>query len=183
MAATLWNIDRSHSAVSFRIRHMVIAHVNGTFNDWSGTLSLDPDNLAESSVEIHIKATSVDTHEPDRDAHLRSADFFDVEKFPEIVFKSTSVHVVDAQNFRIAGELTIHGVTKSVVLDAEYGGRVKDPWGNDRVGFTAKTKVDRKDYGLTWNTAIETGGVLVGDVADITIELEATAAAAEEAPA
>ena len=180
MAANNWNIDNSHSTIGFRIRHMVIARVNGTFEDWSGQLTLDPENLTDSSVEIRINVASVDTHEADRDTHLRSADFFDAETYPEIVFTSTSVEAVDAENVRILGDLTMHGVTQPVVLAAEYGGRVKDPWGNDRVGFTATTKIDRKDFGLTWNTALETGGVLVGDTVEITVELEATAAVAAE---
>lgn len=180
MAATTWNIDRSHSTVGFRIRHMVIARVNGTFEDWSGTLTLDPENLTDSAVEVAINVASIDTHEADRDAHLRGADFFDAETYPQITFKSTSVEAVDAENLRVHGDLTIHGVTRPVVLDAEFGGRVTDPWGLDRVGFTAKTKIDRKDFGLTWNAALETGGLLVGDSAEITIELEATAAAAAD---
>ncbi len=184
MAASTWNIDRSHSTIAFRIRHMVIARVNGTFEDWSGTLTLDPENLTDSSVSVAIKVASIDTHEADRDVHLLSGDFFDAETFPQITFASTSVEVVDADNLRIRGDLTLHGVTRPVVLDAEYGGRVVDPWGNDRIGFTAKGKLDRKEFGLTWNAALEAGGLLVGESVEITIELEATAAvAAEEAVA
>ncbi|NTU71931.1 MAG: YceI family protein, partial [Coriobacteriia bacterium] len=149
MAATTWNIDRSHSTVSFRIRHMVIARVNGTFEDWAGELKLNPENLADSTVNVNIKAASIDTHEADRDAHLKSADFFDVVTYPEITFTSTTVEPVDAENVRVAGDLTIHGVTRPVVLAAEFGGRVVDPWGNDRIGFTATTKIDRKEFGLT----------------------------------
>lgn len=179
MAAIKWDIDHSHSTVGFRIKHMVIARVNGTFEQWSGTLTLDPDNLADSSVEVSIDAASIDTHNAERDAHLRSADFFNVENYPRITFRSTSVEVVDGTELRVNGDLTIHGVTLPVVLGVEYGGRVVDPWGNDRIGFTAMTKVDRKDFGLTWNAALETGGVLVGETVDVTIELEAVAAAGE----
>ena len=132
--------------------------------------------MGDSAVEIVINVASVDTHEFDRDVHLRSADFFDAEHYSQITFKSTAAEVVRGRKLRILGDLTIHGVTRAVVLDAEFGGRVTDPWGNDRVGFTATARVDRKDFGLTWNAALETGGVLVGDLVDITVELEATAA-------
>ena len=159
---------------------MVIARVNGTFEDWSGALAFDPENPAASSVEVAVDVASIDTHNADRDAHLRSGDFFDTETYPEMKFVSTAVEAVDADNLRVAGDLTLHGITHPVVLDVEYGGRVIDPWGNDRIGFTAKGKVNRADFGLTWNAALETGGVLVGESVDITIELEATAAAVSE---
>lgn len=180
MAATKWDIDRSHSTVGFRIKHMVIARVNGTFEDWSGSLELDLENPSNSSVDVTIQTASIDTRNAERDVHLRSEDFFDAEKYPHISFRSTAVEAVDEDNLRVNGELTMHGTTRPVVLDVEFGGRVVDPWGNDRVGFTAKTRIDRKEFGLTWNAALETGGVLVGETVDITIELEATAAAVGE---
>lgn len=179
MASTQWSIDRSHSTVGFRIRHMVIARVSGTFEEWSGSLSFDPENPADSSVAVTVNVASIDTHNADRDAHLRSGDFFDTETYPEMTYTSTSVEVVDADNLRVSGNLTLHGVTKPLVLDVEFGGRVVDPWGNDRIGFTAQGRIDRRDFGLSWNAALETGGVLVGESVDITIELEATAAAAD----
>lgn len=178
MATGSWNIDKAHSSVAFSVRHMVIARVNGTFTEWDGTLRLDPDNLGDSAVEVRINSASVDTREPDRDAHLRSADFFDVENYPEISFRSTSVQPTAGSKLRITGQLTIHGVTRPVVLDAEFGGRLTDPWGLDRVGFTAATHIDRKDFDLTWNAALDNGGIVVGDTVEITIELEATAATA-----
>lgn len=178
MTVSKWDIDHSHSTVGFRIKHMVIARVNGTFENWSGTLAFDPQDPTASSVNVTVDVASIDTRNAERDAHLRSGDFFDTETYPEMTFASTAVETVDADNFRVTGDLTLHGVTRPIVLDVEFGGRVTDPWGNDRIGFTAKGKIDRKEFGLTWNAALETGGVLVGETVDITIELEATAAAA-----
>lgn len=179
MSAKNWIIDSAHSSVGFRIKHMVIARVNGTFGEWTGSLAFDPENPIDASVDVTIDVASIDTRNADRDAHLRSADFFDAETYPRITFRSTGVERTGDGNQRVHGELTIRDVTHPVTLDVEYGGRVVDPWGNDRIGFTATTKVDRRDFGLTWNAALETGGVLVGEMVDITIELEATAAGAE----
>jgi polyisoprenoid-binding protein YceI len=135
-------------------------------------LELDPKDLGKASVAVKIDAASIDTQVADRDAHLRSPDFFDVTKFPELSFVSNKVEQA-GEALKIHGELTMHGVTKPVVLDAEFSGTGKDPWGNERAGFSAKTSLDRKDYGLTWNKALETGGILVGEKIEIAIELEA----------
>jgi len=176
-----WNIDLAHSGVHFSVRHMVISKVRGRFAKFSGSLLLDPQDLTRSSVDIRIDAASLDTGVADRDAHLRSADFLDVEKFPELAYKSQRVEKSGEDRYRVVGELTIHGVTREVPLEVEAGGVGKDPWGNERAGFAAHAHVDRKDFGLKWNQALETGGVLVGERVDIEIELEAVNAAAERA--
>lgn len=176
MAITTWNIDRAHSSIHFSARHMVFAKVRGAFTDWAGTVKIDPADLGSAKAEVEIKATSIDTSTADRDTHLRSADFLDVEKFPVIRFESTRVEGVGSERFKLVGNLTIRDVTREVTLDAEFGGKGKDPWGNDRVAFSAKTSLNRRDFGLTWNQALETGGVLVGDRIEVEIELQAVAA-------
>jgi len=181
MTTTKWNIDLSHSGINFAIRHMVVAKVRGRFAKFSGILSLDDDDLTRSVVDVTIDASSIDTGTPQRDAHLRSPDFFDVEKFPELRFRSTRIEKLDDDRFRVAGDLTIRDTTRQVVLDVEAGGRAKDPWGNERVGFVAKTALDRKDFGLKWNQALETGGVLVGDRVDIELDVQGVKATAAQA--
>ena len=176
-----WSIDTGHSAVHFGVRHMMFTKTRGRFTRWTGELRLDPANLASSSVEVTIDASSIDTGDAQRDAHLRSPDFLDVEKFPTLVFRSTRVEDDGEGKLRVTGELTIHGVTKPVVLDTEYAGRVKDPWGNDRAGFAARTAIDRTEFGLRWNLPIETGGLVVGNKVEIELEVEAVAAAAKAA--
>jgi polyisoprenoid-binding protein YceI len=173
MATEKWDIDASHSSIGFTVRHMVVAKVHGQFTKWGGTLELDPGNLTASKVDITIEAASIDTRDEKRDAHLKSADFLDVEKQPNITFKSKDIEKSGADAYRMTGSLTIRGVTRDVALDVEFGGRAKDPWGGDRMGFTAKGKIDRKDFGAKWNAALEAGGVLVGDTVDLTIEVEA----------
>ena len=173
MATEKWEIDASHSSIAFWVRHMVVAKVHGQFTRWSGNLELDTSSLATSKVDIRIDAASIDTRDPQRDAHLRAPDFLDVEAHPHIDFKSSRIERVGAETYRVVGDLTIHGVTRAITLDAEYGGRAKDPWGGERAGFSAKTKLDRKDFGLQWNQVLEAGGVLVGETIDVTIELEA----------
>src|SRR5262245_13740799 len=168
-----WSFDPVHSTVGFRVRHLVISKVTGRFPRWTGTLELGGVDLADSKVDITIDASSIDTHEPQRDAHLRSADFFDAERFPTIEFRSRRVESAGEDRYRIVGDLTIHGVTREVVLEAEEGGRARDPWGGERVGFTARTAIDRREFGLTWNQALEAGGVVVGDKVEIEIEIEA----------
>ena len=181
MAKEKWNFDPVHSHLSFSVRHLMISKVTGTFNKWGGTFELDPDDMTASHLEVKIDASSIDTRDPDRDAHLRSPDFFDVERFPEIVFESTRVEKVNDENFRVTGDFTIRDVTKPVVLDVEYFGRQKDPWGMDRVGFAAKSSIDRKEYGLVFNMPLEGGGVLVGDTINITIDVEAVKDAGTQA--
>lgn len=181
MASTTWQIDAAHTDVGFAVKHMMISTVKGRFADLSGTITMDETDPARSSVEVTINAASVDTRQEQRDAHLRSADFFDVENYPTLTFRSRRVESVGNGEFRVVGDLTIRGVTREVVLEAADEGRGKDPWGNERAGFSAKTVVDRRDFGLTWNAALETGGILVGN--DIRIVLEVEALKAETAAA
>lgn len=173
MAKEIWDIDVAHSSVNFSVRHMVISKVKGRFTKFSAAITTDFDDPTASSVSARIEAASVDTHEPQRDNHLRSADFFEVEKFPALTFESKKIAKAGAEKYEVTGDLTIHGVTKPVALEVEYLGRTKDPWGGERVGFTAKTAIDRRDYGLTYNAALETGGLVVGH--DVAIELEVEA--------
>lgn len=168
-----WTIDPAHSAAEFKVKHMMISNVKGQFSKLTGTLSLDPADITRSSVTATIDATSINTREPQRDAHLKSADFFDVEKFPTLEFKSTRVTRTGDDELKVEGELTIHGVTKNVTFAVEGPSAAnKDPWGNQRIGLTATTKINRKDYGLTWNAALETGGILVGEEVTITLDVQ-----------
>ena len=167
-----YRIDPSHSSAGFSVKHMMIAKVHGGFEKMSGTLVYDPANLVKSSVEVSIDAASVNTRETQRDTHLRSADFFDVEKYPTISFKSTRFEESPG-GMRIVGDLTIHGVTKTVTLESERPSEeMKDPWGNVKIGASATAKIKRKDFGLTWNAALETGGLLVGDDVNITLDVQ-----------
>jgi polyisoprenoid-binding protein YceI len=169
---TTWNIDPAHSTAEFKVKHMMISNVKGQFTGVKGALSLDEANVTHSYVEASIDAASINTHEAQRDAHLKSADFFDVEKFPTLSFKSTRV-AGSGGKLAVEGDLTIHGVTRKVVFAVEGPTEPgKDPWGYTRVGLTATTKINRKDFGLTWNAALETGGILVGDEVTITLEVQ-----------
>jgi polyisoprenoid-binding protein YceI len=181
MTTNNWNLDTVHSGINFTVRHMVVSKVRGRFAKFTGTVALDESDITRSSVEATIDVSSIDTGTAQRDDHLRSADFFDVERFPEIRFLSTRIEKVSGDRYRLTGELTIHGVTRSIALETEYGGRGKDPWGNERVGFTAKGAIDRKDFGLVWNQALETGGVLVSDRVELELEVQAVRAAAQKA--
>ena len=176
MAQENWQIDPAHSGVHFTVRHMVISKVRGKFGRWSGKLALDTADLARSSVEVEIEAASIDTGVADRDNHLRSGDFFDVQKFPSLRYKSRRVEVLSPERLRVVGDLTIRDVTREIAMDVEYGGVGKDPWGNARTAFTATATLNRKDYGLTWNQALETGGVLVADRVDLELPPEARGA-------
>jgi polyisoprenoid-binding protein YceI len=170
---TTWNIDPVHSAAEFKVKHMMITNVKGQFAVVNGLLSLDEENITNSRVEASLDAASVNTRDVQRDAHLKSADFFDVEKFPTLSFKSTRVNRLGDGELAVTGDLTIHGVTKSVVFNVEGPSAPgKDPWGNTRRGLSATTKVNRKDFGLTWNAALETGGILVGDDVTITLDVQ-----------
>jgi polyisoprenoid-binding protein YceI len=180
MANENWQIDAAHSAVSLTVRHMVISKVRGRFTKWNAKLALDTADLARSSVEVEIDAASIDTGVADRDAHLRSPDFLDAQKYPTLRYRSRRVDAVSKERLRVVGDLTIRDVTREVVLDVEYGGQGKDPWGNQRVGFTATASLNRKEFGLTWNQALETGGVLVADRVDVEIELQAIRQAAAQ---
>lgn len=174
-----WTIDGSHSLAEFSVKHMMVSTVKGRFQTVSGNITWDETNPANSSVEATIDATSITTNDEKRDAHLASADFFEHAKYPTITFKSTKVEARNAENFKVTGELTLHGVTKEVTLDVEYNGSGKNPWGMTVAGFSAKTSLNRKDYGLNWNVALEAGGVLVSDKINITLEVEAVAQPAE----
>ena len=177
--ADTYKIDPGHSEVSFQIRHMV-SQVRGRFNAFSGTVQMDPKNLAASSVEFTIKAESIDTNVADRDKHLRGADFFDVEKFPEITFKSKSVKAAGKDKYNVLGTLTMHGVSKDITLPVTFLGEGKDPWGGIRAGFETATTLNRKDFGIVWNKAVDNGGVLLGDDVKVEINLETVKQAAEK---
>ncbi len=168
---TTWKIDPAHTAVQFAARHLMITTVRGRFTDVSGTVRSVEHDPAKGEADITINTASIDTREPQRDAHLRSADFFEADKYPTITFRSKRVEDVRGEDFTLVGDLTMHGVTREVVLDVSSEGRVTDPWGGERAGFSAKTTVKRSDFGLTWNQLLETGGVAVGD--DIKIEIDA----------
>jgi polyisoprenoid-binding protein YceI len=181
MATHEWNIDATHSGLNFSVRHMVVSKVRGRFAKYAGSLDLDDDDLTRSVAEVTIEASSIDTGMPDRDAHLRSADFFDVEKFPVLRFRSKRIEQLSEDRFHVIGDLTIRDVTREVALAVEYGGRAKDPWGNERAGFIARTSLDRKDFGLRWNQLLEAGGVVLGDRVDIELDIQAVKSAAAEA--
>jgi polyisoprenoid-binding protein YceI len=171
-----WQIDPSHSLVEFSTKHMMITTVKGRFGQAAGTITVDERNPDRSSVEAEIEAASIDTRADQRDQHLRSPDFLDVENYPSITFRSRRVEGTSrnpGDEFRVTGDLTIRGTTREVTLDAVYEGVGKDPWGGERVSFSAKTKIDRRDFGLTWNQALEAGGVLVGNEIKISLEVQA----------
>lgn len=173
MAIEKWEFDPSHSEIGFTARHMVITKVRGHFTKWSGDFALDLDNPSATKVKVSIDVASIDTREQKRDEHLRSADFFDVEKHKTMEFVSTKIEKKDKDHYALTGDLTIRGTTKPVTLDVEVTGRGKDPWGGERMGFTAKTRINRKDWGLAWNVALEAGGVLVSENIDIELEVQA----------
>ena len=170
---TTWNLDPAHSVAEFKVKHMMISNVKGQFAKVSGTLTLDESDLAKSRVEAVIEATSIETRDPQRDTHLKSADFFDVERFPTLTFKSTRISQVRDGELAVEGELAIRGVSRKVLFSVEGPTPpAKDPWGNTRVAVSATTKINRKDFSLTWNTALETGGILVGDEVTITLDVQ-----------
>jgi len=172
-ASTTWQIDPAHSAAQFAVRHMGISTVRGQFHSVKGAVVVEESDITKSTVDVTIDATTVDTQEPGRDKDLKSANFFDVEKYPAMTFKSTKVEKAGEGKLKVTGDLTIHGVTKSVVLDVEGPtAAIKDPWGNIRAGVTASSKISRKDFGVAFNALTETGGVVVGDDVSITIDLE-----------
>ena len=170
---TQWQIDPAHSAAHFSVRHLMISNVRGEFAKVSGTVVLDPSDLTKSAVEVSADTTTIDTREPQRDEHLRSADFFDVANHPAITFRSKKITPAGPDHFKVTGDLTIRGVTRGVTFDVEGPApAIKDPWGNVRTGVTATAKINRKDFGLVWNALTETGGVVVGDQVSITFEAE-----------
>ncbi len=168
-----WEIDPSHSEVMFSVRHAMISTVRGHFNVISGHLHIDEQNPANSSVDAQAATSSINTRDERRDGHLQSPDFFDAAQYPTITFKSSSVEHVGGSNYKVTGDLTMHGVTKQVTFDAEYGGQGKDAYGMQRAGISVKGKINREDWGLTWNAALEAGGVLVSKDVNIEIDLSA----------
>jgi len=176
--ATSWQIDAAHTNVEFAVRHLMISTVKSRFGDVSGTLTLDPNDPTAATAEVTIKTASIDTRQEQRDAHLRSPDFFEAEKYPVITFRSTRIEGDTDAEFLLYGDLTIRGVTRGIVLNVTRDGQGTDPWGGQRVAFSATGKIDRKAFGLTYNQALETGGVVVGDEIKISIDAEFTAATA-----
>ena len=172
MAASTWNLDKSHSGITFSVRHMMITNVRGSFNDFDATVSADPADLASLDASLTIDVNSIDTKDEGRDGHLKSPDFFNAEQFPQIAFKKTALVSKGGEDYALTGDLTIAGVTKSVTLNTEISGPAKDPWGNTKFGVVADGTVSRSDFGLSWNAALETGGFLVGDAIKVHIELE-----------
>ena len=176
MATETWQIDPVHSGIHFSIRHFVVGKVHGRFTKIGGTIQIDEANPANSKVDVQIDANSVDTNDEKRDGHLKTPEFFNTAEHPQITFKSTKVEAAGKDKFRVTGDLTLRGVKKSVTFDVEHGGNVKDPWGNNRGGFSLKTQVNRKDFGITFNQTLEGGGPALGDTIDISIDVEATKA-------
>lgn len=172
---TTFTIDTSHSMAEFTVRHLMISKVRGRFAAFQGTLEVPAGKDLPSAVAVTIDASSIDTREEKRDAHLRSADFFNVEKFPELTFKGTRIVERGGSDFQIVGDLTMHGVTREVVLDTEFEGRGDDPWGNQRVAYSAHVTINRKDFDLNWNAALEAGGVMVSDEVKIELNIAASA--------
>lgn len=168
---TTWAIDAGHSNVEFAVKHLMISTVRGRFPDVAGTVQLDAENSAHSAVDVTVNVASIDTRQEQRDAHLRSADFFDVANFPVLTFTSARIRR-DGDDFLVDGDLTIRGVTKPVTLRATEEGRTRDPWGGERIGFSASTKINRRDFGLTWNQVLEAGGFAVGDEVKISVDVE-----------
>jgi len=173
MTKARWTVDRAHSSVSFWVRHMMVAKVHGRFTRWQALVELDEDAPSSCSVDATIDAASIDTWEDARDQHLRSPDFLDVEQHPAITFRSTKVELAGEGRYRVVAEMTIRGTTRPAVLEVEHAGRVTDPWGHECVGFSARTTIQRRASGLTWNQALEAGGVMISDRIEITVEIEA----------
>lgn len=167
---TKWVLDPTHSELTFKVKHMMITNVKGAFNNFS--IDIEGEDIFDSKVQVKVDASSIDTNNADRDGHLKSADFFDVENFPQITFESTSMEEKDDEEYELKGILTIKGVSKEVKLELEFGGINKDPWGNEKAGFSMSGKIHRKDWGLNWNAALETGGVLVSDEVKISGEFQ-----------
>lgn len=172
MTASSWKMDKAHSMVNFSVAHLVISEVTGNFTDFDVTMSASKDDLSDAWIETTIKTASINTDNEKRDGHLKSDDFLNAEKFPDIRFKSLSMEKTGEDTYRLTGSLTIRDVTKTVVLDTKYRGTIKDPWGNTKVAFKATTTIKRFDYGLKWNAAVETGGLVAGEDVEITLIME-----------
>lgn len=172
MTASNWQLDKSHSGITFSVRHMMITNVRGSFNDFDAAVTADTDNLTGADATITIDVNSINTKDEGRDGHLKSADFFNAEQFPQIVFKKTSLAAKGGDDYTLTGDITIAGVTKSITLNTEIAGPAKDPWGNIKLGVVGDGVINRSDFGLTYNAALETGGFLIGDAIKVHIELE-----------
>lgn len=172
MSKTTWKLDASHSEITFKVKHMMITNVTGTFKEFEGSASSDDDAFSNAGISFTAKTASVDTNSEQRDAHLKSAEFFDAEKYPTIEFTATKFTKVSGSDYKLQGNLNLHGVTKAIELDVEFGGLNKDPWGQTKAGFTVSGKINRADFGLTWNAALETGGVLVSEDVKINCEIQ-----------
>ncbi len=172
MAKTIWTIDPTHSEIGFKVKHMMFTNVSGKFSQFEASIESDEDNFETASIQFKVNVASIDTANGDRDNHLRGTDFFDVEKFPVLSFASESVKKISTDSYQVTGDFTIKDVTKKITLNAEYSGLMKDPWGNTRAGFSLSGAINRKEFGLTWNAALETGGVLVGEEVKLLCEIQ-----------
>ena len=172
MGKSTWAIDPTHSEISFKVKHMMFTNVSGKFNQFESEIVNEGDAFETSKINFSAEVNSIDSGNNDRDNHLRSADFFNVENFAKLTFKSTSIKKVSEGEYQINGDLTIKDVTKNIILETEYSGLMKDPWGNTKIGLSLNGKINRKDFGLTWNAALETGGVLVGEDIKLTAEVQ-----------
>ncbi|MCU6708689.1 YceI family protein [Paenibacillus sp. J5C_2022] len=172
MTRTAWTVDASHSSVDFSVKHMMIAKVKGTFHQFQSSIVADVNDLTTADISFNIDLSSIDTRNGDRDAHLKSTDFFDVEKFPTLDFKATSIVKTGEGEYEVTGNVTLHGVTRPETFEVAFEGSGKDPWGNMKAGFSATGAIKRSDYGLTYNAALETGGVLIGDEVKISLDIE-----------
>lgn len=179
LATTTWSIDAAHSSIEFAVKHMMFSRVRGRFSGVNGTIALDEHDLTRSSVEVEIATASIDTRDDHRDEHLRGDEFFNIERHPVITFRSTRVESAGGNDLKVIGDLQINGVARQVVLDASFTGRGVSPFGGEMVGYTATAEINRKDFGLNWNAALEAGGVLVGDNVKITMDIEALRASAD----
>jgi polyisoprenoid-binding protein YceI len=168
-----WAVDAVHSSIDFTIKHLVIAKVKGNFQSFEAMIEADPEDLTTADIEFTVDIASIDTRNADRDNHLKSADFFDIENYPKLTFKSTEIKKTDDGEYEVTGDLSLHGVTRPETFKITYEGTAKDPWGNEKVGFSGTGTINREDYGLTYNAALETGGVLIGSKVNVTIEIEA----------
>lgn len=174
MTVSKWTVDAAHSSIDFSVKHMMVSKVKGAFQKFNASVEADPNNLTTANIDFTIDVASIDTRNNDRDNHLRSPDFFDVEKYPTMTFKSTKIVKTDDDEYDVTGDVTLHGVTRSETFSVTFEGLAKDPMsGAEKIGFSANGKIKRSDYGLTWNAALETGGVLVGDDIKVSIEIEA----------
>lgn len=172
MATTKWAIDPTHSEIGFKVKHMMFTNVSGKFDKYEATVTTTDDSFENAVIDFTANVASVDTKNADRDNHLRSADFFDAENNPKMIFKASSFSKIDEHNYELAGDLTLRGVTKFIKLPVEFSGLMKDPWGNTKIGLTISGKINRKDWGLNWNSALETGGVLVSEEVRLNIDLQ-----------